>query len=96
MSNTARKNLRVVVLTRDWRGNYENTKAAKGMILLAGEDEIDTQEEENYAMVFVNKKTRRSAQKLYELWWDVQTDEHYEGAKVIDDDTIEIKEWHEE
>jgi hypothetical protein len=80
--------MKVVVITRDWKGSYEDIDSAKGMILIGGEDDIDTGQD-YYALVFADSHTERSPQELHDIWYEAQ-DEGCEGCTVIDDDTIEI------
>lgn len=82
--------MKVVVITRDWKGSYEDMDAAKGMILIGGEDDIDTGGD-YYALVFSDQKTQMSPQDLHDIWYEAQ-DEGHEFCTVLDDDTIEIHE----
>lgn len=82
--------MKVVIITRDWKGSYEDMDAAKGMILIGGEDDVDTGGD-YYALVFSDKKTNLTPQYLHDMWYDAQ-DEGHEFCTVIDDDTIEVHE----
>lgn len=82
--------MKVVVITRDWKGSYENMDAAKGMILIGGENDVDTGGD-YYALVFSDQKTQMSPQDLHDMWYDAQDGDH-EFCTVIDDDTIEVHE----
>lgn len=80
--------MKVVVITRDWRGAYDqNIIKARGMTLYGPETKIETGQD-CYAMVFVDENTEIPAQELYDIWYDLQNEEEHEGWIVVDDDTI--------
>ena len=70
------------IVTRDYKGRYENLGQVKGMMLHGAEDEIETRSD-GFAMCFVDGKTNISPQKLYDVWLELFNDD-VDGYEAVD------------
>jgi len=61
------------VITRDWKGQY-STKGIRGMILVGGEEDIETGSD-GFAMVFSEKETKHTAQEIYDINEQLNSDD---------------------
>ena len=72
-----------LIITRDWKGKYDLDDAV-GMILVGGEEDIETGGD-CFAMVFSENKTKRSAQEIYDIHQKLDDDD-VEGFAYDDKD----------
>jgi len=74
-----KKIIKFKIAERDWKGTY-NRGIGKGMILFAGEDEIDTGAD-SFAQIYCSKipKKKISGQEVYDAFQKIEAGDLVEG-----------------